>query len=71
MYFTKLLLSQKRKQIVTVDGAIIKEGTKLMSDGEVPTISKRITAMTVILVDKDGDFVNGGRRDQLRNTRCC
>jgi hypothetical protein len=54
-----------------VQCAIIKEGTNLMSEGVVPTISKQITAMTVILVDKDGDFVNGGRRDQPRNTRCC
>ncbi len=60
MYFIKLSLSQKRKQIVTVDGAIVKEGTNLMSGGEVPTISKLLIAMTVILVGKDGGFVNGG-----------
>jgi hypothetical protein len=45
----KLLIGQKRKEIATADTIILKEGTNLTSEGEVPTIRKQTKDKTAII----------------------
>jgi hypothetical protein len=49
MYFTKPLIGQKSKEMATADTLIVKEGTNLASEGEVPKNRKRINDTTAII----------------------